>query len=362
MNICWYNHRCTKHPEAGGSEEHLHQVAKRLVLNGHTVEVYCEKPNGLSAYEKIDGINYHRKGNRATVHFYALWHTATTSHDLYVDDIAHAVPWLSPLFKKNTLAIMHHIHRDLLIDETGPLLGRILGLLESLTLIFYKKTPFIVVSRSTKSELTKLGIPAKNITIIHNGADIQENTCQKSETPQLIYFGRNRKYKRIELLLKAFKEVNKRLPQTKLVLAGKGTDDLGLTGQIKQVGLEGSIFIKGAVSQEEKNRLLAESWINLLTSVKEGWSITTVEAGYHRTPTVAFDVPGLRDSVIDGETGVLVPDNDLEAYVSNIIDLINDQEHLQRLAENAKRRSQQFTWGNAADQFSKFIRDMEGHK
>ena len=60
------------------------------------------------------------------------------------------------------------------------------------------------------------------------------------------------------------------------------------------------------MSEEEKHRLLCSAWMLLHPALIEGWGIVITEAAIRGTPAIGFDVPGLRDSVVNGQTGVLV--------------------------------------------------------
>ena len=162
--------------------------------------------------------------------------------------------------------------------------------------------------------------------------------------------------------LKYIKKLNLKIPDSRLVIAGKGTDNVELTALINSHGLTNSVHQLGQVSSTEKNRLLGSAWVSLVASDVEGWSITTIEAACMGTPTIAFDVHGLRDSVIDGETGILVPYDDLDAYFVELYDLILDSSRLDRLSKNAKNHAVQFTWGSAAEKFELLIEKLEETK
>jgi len=336
----------------------MHQIAKRIACKGHTVHVFCEKPSGLSKIETIEGVEYRRKGNRATLHIYSLWFSATRKYDIFIDDIAHAVPWMTPVLRKKVIAIVHHLHSDILVDEMGSILGRILIGLESLIPMIYGDTPFVVVSKSTKNELVAKGVSESNITVIYNGVETGGMTSEKSDVPSLIYFGRYRSYKRLKLLIDIVKKVRKYIPRVRLTIAGRGTDNPELREFIKSHGLQDTIIILGEVDEKIKSKLLSTAWLNLITSVKEGWSITTIEAARHKTPTIAFNVPGLQDSVLNGKTGILIPEGNVDLYVKKVIDLLNDSSKLQNMSEQAYIRSLNFTWDKSAEEFLKLLEEM----
>ena len=109
------------------------------------------------------------------------------------------------------------------------------------------------------------------------------------------------------------------------------------------------------MSEEEKIRLFRRAWVHVLTSPKEGWGITNLEAAACGTPTVASDSPGLRDSVVDGETGFLVPHEDVQALADRIRALIDDDTLRERLGGNARRFAERFTWDRAAEETEAFL-------
>jgi glycosyltransferase involved in cell wall biosynthesis len=76
----------------------------------------------------------------------------------------------------------------------------------------------------------------------------------------------------------------------------------------------------GKVSDHVKRYILSKSWAFVSTSMKEGWGITIIEANACGTPCIAYDVPGLRDSIVDGKTGILIKeDGNVEKLAENRI-------------------------------------------
>lgn len=134
---------------------------------------------------------------------------------------------------------------------------------------------------------------------MHNGVEEPGPRAERSPEPLFVAVGRLVEYKRIDLLLRLWERVR---PVTggRLVIVGDGPERDRLT-QLAGPGVE----FAGHVSEAEKHRLLCAAWLLLHPSAVEGWGLVVTEAATRETPTVAFDVPGLRDSVVDGETGVL---------------------------------------------------------
>jgi glycosyltransferase involved in cell wall biosynthesis len=114
----------------------------------------------------------------------------------------------------------------------------------------------------------------------------------------------------------------------------------------------------GFVPEPEKLRLLRGAWVHVLTSPKEGWGISVLEAAACGTTTVASDSPGLRDSVIDGETGFLVPHNDVTALAKRIGQVLDDAHLRERLGQAARQFADRHTWERAADEMEAFLSEV----
>ncbi|MEZ4455982.1 MAG: glycosyltransferase [Gemmatimonadales bacterium] len=84
-------------------------------------------------------------------------------------------------------------------------------------------------------------------------------------------------------------------------------DDRPHRGMVRGLGLEAAVTFHGFVDEETKIRMFRTTWANVFPSPKEGWGITVMEAAACGTPSIASDSPGLRDSVVAGKTGWLVP-------------------------------------------------------
>lgn len=362
MKILIFNWRDIKNPEAGGAEVHLHEIFRRIAPRAE-VTLVSSRFKGCQKSETIDGIKVIRVGNKFLFNFAAFWHFVTglknESFDIIVDDVSK-VPLFTPLYvKKPLLAIIHHIHGKTLFKELPLPMALYVYYSEKLIPLFYKKTPFVAGSKSTEEELIGMGIPESNITNIRYAANHNLLASgPKSAKPRVTYFGRVKRYKQLDHLIEAFKIVRENVPQAGLIIAGKGDDYLTLGRLVKDWHLESSVELLGEVSEEEKVKLLQQAWIFVTTSMKEGWGITVLEANACGTPAIAYDVPGLRDSIKDGETGLLVPSGDIEGLAQAITKLLTDAELRERLGGNALDWASSFDWDRSAEEFATVIRGL----
>lgn len=170
----------------------------------------------------------------------------------------------------------------------------------------------------------------KKIFIVKIGLDEnlkKHSKILKNKNPTIIYLGRWKKYKRLNLLIDAFKIVKSKIKNAELWLAGDG--------DIKIDKIEG-IKIFGKVSEKMKKKILEKAWVFVQPSIKEGWGISVIEANACGTPAIAFDVPGLRDSIIDGKTGLLVKeDGNVEKLAEAIIKVLENEKLRKKLSLNA---------------------------
>ena len=127
----------------------------------------------------------------------------------------------------------------------------------------------------------------------------------------------------------------------KLLIIGKGECELGLRMKIDELGINSSVFIEQPTEKiQDKYRSAS---IFLLTSRAEGFGLVLVEAMSFGVPCISFDCPsGPRDIIIDGSTGYLLKEGDINGYV----------EALRLMATNTSLRSE--IGVNARNSITKF--------
>jgi glycosyltransferase involved in cell wall biosynthesis len=347
------------HPEAGGAEVHLRETFGRLADRGHRVDLLCVAHPDAPAEEQLDGINVIRRGrSRATFNFTVprVWRSVLSrnAYEVVVDDL-NKVPFFTPLYvEPPVVALVHHLFGATIFQETNPLFGTYLLLSEQPIARVYRKCPFIAVSPSTAADLERRGVDPGRITVIPNGLpEIPDEddllALPKDPDPLFVYLGRIKRYKRIELLLEAFARLVPELPRGRLVIAGDGDHRAALEAVARTLGLGERVEFPGWVGEDEKWRLLRRAWAVGYTSPKEGWGFSSIEA--QRVGTIAFvsDAPGLRDTVVDGETGRVVPHGDVTALVEALRTAVENPETRARMESRAIERARAFTWDAAAD-------------
>ncbi len=363
MNILAINWRDIKNPEMGGAEIHFHEIFKRIVNKGHSVTLFSHQFKNAKQEEVIDGILVKRIGNKFLFNRqfkkYYLKHLQNINYDLVIDDISKIPLNTSSYINKPIVGILHHIHGNSLYKEIPFPLAYYIVQKEKQIPANYKNVPIFTVSKSTSTELTHLGFPQDKIGILHNAIDhdfFKTIKSEKLKTPLLVYIGRIKKYKNIEKVIDTIPYLKDKFPNVKLIIGGSGDHLKNLKEYVTKLSLEKHIEFKGFLSEENKAKLLAQAWVFVTMAEKEGWGITVIEANAMRTLAIGSDVPGLRDSIKNNETGFLVPLNESKKLSEKIETLFLDKDELNKISKNAYHWSQEFSWDNSANHFLKQVK------
>ena len=357
MGILFLNWRDITHPQAGGCELHLHEIGKRLVEAGHSVSLFCGAYDGCEQDDEVDGIEIIRKGGAYAVYFHAAYEYLSglrkNNYDVVVDDI-NGVPFFTPLYmKRPKIAILHHLVKEIFFKELPVTLRPIGYTAEKLIPVLYGRIPFVTVSKSTKAEMVEAGIPASNIKIVHNGISgmFKPSESMKSREPHIVYLGRLKTYKQLDHLIKAVGLIKEHIKDVRLSIAGTGEAEDDLKRLVKHHGLGSTVELCGFVDEDEKLRLLQSAWLFVTPSQKEGWGLTVIEANACGVPAIAYDVPGLRDSIRDGETGILVKEKNAATLAAEIANVLKNDKLRNELSEAALKWSEKFSWDKSAKKF-----------
>ena len=367
MRILVVNWLDRENPQSGGAETHLHQIFGRLASAGHEVTALVSGWPGAAARARLDGMDVHRTGRRYTFSLaaprYFRKHLAGGDFDVIVEDL-NKVPLFTRFWSRTpSVLLVHHLFGTTAF-EAGPFpVALATWSMERPLPLLYRGMPTVAVSESTKEDLVRRGLPGERIEVIPNGIDVDRYTPDpeaKSVAPTLVFVGRLKAYKHVDLIIQAVARLVGRGVEVELEVAGKGDQEEPLRRLARRLDVEDRVRFRGFVSEGEKLRLLRSAWIHVLTSPKEGWGISALEAAACGTPTVASDAPGLRESVVDGETGLLVPHGDVGAVADAIEALIRNPELRATMAQRARDFAEGFSWDASADAFEGFLRRVVG--
>lgn len=311
---------------------------------------------GAPPRERVDGMDVHRVGGRNTFSLAAprayFDRFRDADFDILIEDL-NKVPLFTPLWARHRLVLLvHHLFGRVAFQEASLPFAAATWLLERPLGLFYRGVPTEAVSRSTAEDLVARGLDPDQITVIPNGVDLERYSPdpegRRFPEPTVLYLGRLKRYKRVDLIMRAVARLRDRGFDARLIVAGQGDHADALRRLRAELRIEDRVEMPGFVSDDVKLRLFREAWVHALTSPKEGWGITNLEAAACGTPTVASDSPGLRDSVVDGETGFLVPHGDVDAIADRLHRLLGDDDLRRRMGRQARRFAERFSWDRAA--------------
>lgn len=352
MQIVIFNWRCFRHPQAGGSEWYLHKQAAIWVKAGHKVVWLTSRSKGAPRREVSDGIEFRRHGGTFSVYLMAALEFFSLGRQAdVVVDVENGIPFFTPLYAKcPVILLIHHVHTDVWKREAGWLTARVGLWSEHRAMpVVYRRTPIVTVSESSANMIRELfGNDCGELQIIHNGVSDELRPGDKAPCPEIIYLGRLKRYKSIDVLLRAVSKLGEINPVVHL--AGQGDDEPRLKTLAESLGLQKVVFY-GFVSDEKKRELLQRSWVAVNPSSMEGWGVTNIEAAACGTPVIGSDVPGIRDSVCPDQSGILFPYGDANVLAQRLRELIENTNRLDQMSRTAVEWADKFSWQKSADTF-----------
>jgi glycosyltransferase involved in cell wall biosynthesis len=355
------NWRDVTHPWAGGAESYMHQIARRWVRNGCEVGWVSERYRTGKRVEMLDGIRFHRLGGQFTVYPFAAFAYLLRLRKRYdiIIDCENGIPFFTPLFsRKPVVLVVHHLHQEVFRRELPFYMRWLAVWLEGwLMPRVYRENPVVAVSPSTLSELEIRGYDPAHMTIITNGVEVpsKEEIADRNGTPLLLCLGRLKRYKSVDVLLRAMPAILAKFADVELSIVGQGPEREPLERLAWSLGLASKVRFYGYLPVEAKNNLLSRGWITICPSAFEGWGVVCLEASAWGRPVVAARVPGLRDAVIDGETGCLVPYGDSAALASQVITLLGDGQRREAMGCAGRNWAREHDWDTSAASFLKVV-------
>lgn len=348
--ITW---RDLDHPEAGGSELHVNELARQWSNAGIDVTIRTSSvPRGKSDLER-NGYQVIRNGSRLGV---LLKNPigerfAKTQDDTGLIEVWHGINFLAPLWASiPRIAIAHHVHgkqfRKVLPGPAGLIGEQMERLLYPRV---YKKTPIVTLSDSSRSELLELGYQPENVHIASPGIDptfCPDSSISTSPSPLIATVARLMPQKHVDVVIRTVARLVKEFPELKAFIVGDGPERDSLEALAGQLGVADHVNFVGRVDHEMLVDLYRRSWLLVSASSAEGWGMTVTEAGACGTPAVATRIAGHIDAVSDDHSGLLADDN--EEFVTQTARVLRDATLRKRLAVGALDHAAQFTWPGCA--------------
>lgn len=211
--------------------------------------------------------------------------------------------------------------------------------------VFKYSRYIIAVSLSMQKRLAELGCPKEKLIYNTYGPDnsFLEVIPQFSE-PLFIGLGRFVNKKAPYYTILAFKQVLEKYPNATLVLGGKGELFEVCNNLIRYYQLENNVLLPGIVSREEFASYLSKGFafvqhsITALNGDQEGTPVAILEASAAGLPVIATIHAGIPDVIIDGQTGFLVEQHDVDAMAQKMLQILENKSFAQQMGKKGKER------------------------
>lgn len=343
MNILILNWRDIKNPKSGGAEIVTMMHAKEWIKKGHGVTWFTSRFKDAPRLELVEGVEIVRLGNHIMVHLLApLYYLLNKKKFDFVIDEIHGVPFMTPLYvRKPLIAFIHEVAEEIW-DYVYPFpVSKIGRIYEKIYLKLYKNIHFWTDAGSTVQDLLKHGVEKNKCIVIpcpFKGS-IVRLPQEKKRPYNFVFISRLVKMKGAEDVLRAFSIINQFDNDTTLSIIGGGEAEYikYLKSIAKNLGLQKKIQFLGRISDNEKYRILKHSFVLLHASIKEGWGLVVIEAASQSTPSVVYNVNGLRETVLHGKTGVIVKENNYVGLANGAIELLRDNKQYSKLQKECLR-------------------------
>ena len=353
MKLVAVNWQDIENPLGGGAETHLHEILERLAAWGHEVVLLCGGWPGCPPRVTRNGVEIHRVGTRQSFPFLArrYWvrELRHRGFDVLYEDINKVPLYTTHWGASRVVAVVPHLFGGAAFQELNPVLATAVWLAERPLARLYREVPFQAISQGTADDLIARGIRRDLVVVIPPGVSFDHYTpdaAVRAPHPTFSYLGRLKRYKGVDLVIRAFARLQR--PDAVLEIAGAGDYRPELEALARSLDLGARVRFLGFVSESEKLALLRRSWAVALASPKEGWGLTNVEAEACGTPVVASDSPGIRESVRNGETGFLTPHGDVPALAAALERLAASPQLVASMGERARAFAETFTWERCA--------------
>lgn len=277
------------------------------------------------------------------------------------------------------LVFTNHTRYDLYAHAYLPMVPDALGdaFLRAYMPAFCKACDLVIApSPGLKKVLINLGVES-SIEVIPNGVDIHpfrsvENPISRQELGfseddiLLTYMGRVGPEKNLPFLLRAFAGIAKTYDNVSLLIMGDGPERENLEDRVRVMGMNDKVKFTGMIPYSELPAYMAAADVFATASVTEVHPLSVIEALASGLPVVGIQSPGVGDTVEDGVTGYLAPEEDLAVYTAKLSRIITDHQARTQMSLNAKEVSLKYSIENTTqimiDRYQKLYLEYSGKK
>lgn len=360
MKIIWFSWKDIKHPEAGGAENISWEIMKRLVVNGHKVRLITARYEGSMYHETIDGVEVFRTGNRLGVYLKAaiLFRSKMSKWPDKIIDEMNTIPFAVGFYsRKKRVLLAYQLARQVWFYQAKFPVSYLGYLIEPIYLYAISRRYKIALteSESSRQDFAKYGFNTKNTRVFRVGINLKPLKTLSAQKPMdnILVLGGIRPMKRTLDAIKGFEVARDNNPILNLKLAGSNNGEYAskIHDYVQRSRHAQAIEILGRVGESKRLELMNNASLILVTSIKEGWGLIVTEANSQGTPAIAYDVDGLRDSIKNDKTGLLVKSGDTDALGLAVNKLLSNTDKYHMMRKQAWLDSHQYTFDNCYQDF-----------
>jgi glycosyltransferase involved in cell wall biosynthesis len=277
------------------------------------------------------------------------------------------------------LIFTNHTRYDLYAHAYLPMVPDALGdaFLRAYLPSFCKACDLVIApSPGLKDVLINLGVEA-SIEVIPNGVDIKPFQSVEGSIPRnelgfkeediiLTYMGRIGPEKNLPFLLRAFAGIAGAYDNVGLLIIGDGAERENLEDRVRIMGISDRVHFTGMIPYPDLPAYMSVADAFVTASVTEVHPLSVIEAMASGLPVVGIQSPGVGDTIDDGVTGFLAPEEDLAAFTAKLSRMVTDHEARQKMSQQAIDTSKIYSIENTTqimiDRYQKLYLDYAGRK
>lgn len=312
--------------------------------------------------ETLDGVKYVRLGARSPYAWSRLTFgrrvtrmLRTAKYDAAIFDFSGYSPVFLPR-NRPTGVTVHHTSEPTAKRRWGSVLSFALGKVERTMMRRARRASATSLASKATIESIAPGMP---IDMVAAGVPDELFSLERKPAGFLLYFGRLDIYhKGLDTLLEAVAILVKERPALEIRIAGRGKDAERVAELTRSLGIEKNVRLIGAVTDAERNALLAGAEVQLMPSRFEGFGLAAAEAMAAGVPLVASDAGSLPEVVDAPRGGVLVPVGNADELAKATARLLSSADARSRLSSSARESARRFQWRAVANDHLKFIMNI----
>jgi len=223
------------------------------------------------------------------------------------------------------------------LDQFGSFPLNYLKKIHNYFMLRYKNniSSYIACSETEKKSLIKCGIDENKILYVPLGVKTLKLDFTKRVGKNITYIGRLTKTKNVELLIKAFAQLNN--TDANLTIAGPDYGELSMLKNIVQkLKIENKVIFTGWISEKEKIDLLSKTSIFVHPSLEDIFSLSLAETSASGVPVIAFGGTGTSEIIIDMVTGKIVKERNLESLRDAMDYILSNPNLINKFSENGR--------------------------